>query len=51
MQKHLLPKMSETALSVELHNCKQGNKSVGEFGRSIEYLFTQLTLTQGNGDV
>lgn len=50
MQKHLLPKKSETALSVELHNCKQGNKSVEEFGKSIEYLFTQLTLTQANGD-
>lgn len=53
MKNNLLAKHSPTALSVELHNARQNEKSVDEFGRTIEELLVNLTIAQsdGNNDV
>lgn len=43
---HFLPKRSAPAIIAELQNTKQGNKSIEEYGRSIETLMSILTITQ-----
>lgn len=50
MRKHLLTQKSHTALLSKLSTCKQGNKSVAEFGKELEELFVDLTIAQAGGD-
>lgn len=47
---HLLPRKSAAALSFELHNAKQNQKSIDDFGKTIEELMVNLTLVQADGD-
>lgn len=47
---HFTTKKSATALSSKLNNIKQGQKSVEEFGKTIEELMTDLTISQSGGD-
>lgn len=50
IKSNLLTKKSAAALSAELHNTKQRNRSVEQFGKSIEELMVNLTLAQSDGD-
>lgn len=50
MKRHLLSKKSAAALSTQLHNVKQHQKTISEFGLEIENLFVNLTITQSEGD-
>ncbi|XP_057670057.1 putative uncharacterized protein DDB_G0286901 [Diorhabda carinulata] len=47
---NLLTKKSAAALSNELHNARQLEKSIDEFGKSLEDLLVNLTLAQADGD-
>lgn len=47
---HLLTKKSATALTSELHRARQYDKSIDEFGKTIEQLLLDLTLAQAEGD-
>lgn len=46
---HFISKKSAAALSIELHNAKQLQKSVEDFGKTIEDLMVNLTLSQADG--
>lgn len=50
MKQNLLTRKSAAVLSSDLHNSKQGNKTVEQFGKSIEELMVNLTITQSNGN-
>lgn len=50
MKNHLVTKHSAAVLSVQLNTAKQGNKSVEAFGKSIEELMVNLTISQASGD-
>lgn len=47
---HLLTKKSDTALQAKLFSSKQGSKSVVDFGKEIENLFVDLTISQADGN-
>lgn len=49
MQKFLLTKKSDTALQMMLNNARQGDKSISEFGKELERLFVDLTISQADG--
>lgn len=48
MKNHLLTKKSVSALSLDLHNSKQKNRSIEEFGKSVEELMLNLTLAEAD---
>jgi hypothetical protein len=50
IKKYLLPKKSYTAILSQLQRCRQGNRSIEDFGNEIEQLFANPTLTQADGD-
>ncbi|KAJ3655464.1 hypothetical protein Zmor_014595 [Zophobas morio] len=50
MKIHLLTRKSDTALQTKLMRTIQGNKSIEDFGKEIEDLFVNLTISQANGD-
>jgi hypothetical protein len=50
MRTHLITRKSDTALSAKLSRARQGNRSVESFGKEIENLFVDLTISQANGD-
>lgn len=49
LKKLFITKKSASALSVQLHNAKQNTQSVEQFGKSIEELLVNLTLSQAEG--
>lgn len=46
IKKHFLPVKSAGVLSVKLNTAQQGNRSIEEFGKSVEQLLVDLTITQ-----
>lgn len=50
MKEHLLPKKSDTTIQQQLQRARQDASSIEEFGKQIEQLFVDLTITQANGD-
>lgn len=50
MQKHLLTKKSYTSLQYQLTQCKQNRKPIDVFGMELEKLFTDLTISQADGN-
>lgn len=50
MKKHLLTRKSDTALQSRLQNVKQNNRSISDFGEEVERLFTDLTISQADGN-
>lgn len=50
MRTHLLSSKSAAALSIELHNIKQNNKTIDDYGKEIEELLVNLTIAQSDGD-
>lgn len=50
MRTHLLTKKSFTAIQSRLQNISQGQRSIEEYGSEIEKLFTDLTISQADGD-
>lgn len=50
LRKHFLTVKSAAALSVKLNNARQGSKPIEEFGKSIEELLVDLTITQAEGN-
>lgn len=50
LKQHLLTKKSYTAIQARLQSSKQGQRSIEEFGKDIEQLFTDMTISQADGD-
>lgn len=50
IRKHLLTPKSDIALQTKLNRMRQGDKSLEQYGRELEDLFVNLTITQANGD-
>ncbi|KAF5284345.1 hypothetical protein FQR65_LT13591 [Abscondita terminalis] len=50
-QQNFLQKKSSTALASQLQTARQANKSISDFGKSIEELLYQLTITQAGDNV
>lgn len=50
MRLHLLTRKSDTALQAKLQIARQGDKSVRDYGKEIESLFTDLTISQAEGN-
>lgn len=50
IKKHLLTRQSDTALQAKLFSTKQGDKCIAEFGKELEEIFVNLTISQANGD-
>lgn len=50
LRKHLLTTKSFTAIQSRLQNMNQGFRSIDEYGSEIEQLFTDLTISQADGD-
>lgn len=50
LRKHLLTKKSFTAIQSRLQNMNQSFRSIDEYGSEIEQLFTDLTISQADGD-
>lgn len=50
MKKHLLTRKSDTALQAQLTRARQGGKNIENFGKELEELFVNLTISQANGD-
>lgn len=50
IKKFLLTKKSPTALVTKLHNARQNNRSIENFGKEVEELFVQLTIAQADGN-
>lgn len=50
MRSRLLSKKSDTALQQQLQRARQDKESVEDFGKHIEKLFVDLTITQADGD-
>lgn len=46
---HFISVKSTSALALKLTNAKQGSKAVEDFGKSIEQLMVDLTITQAEG--
>lgn len=49
MKNNLLTKQSATALQLELLQSRQGSQSIEEFGKKLENLFVELTISQADG--
>lgn len=50
MRHHLLPQKSDTSLMHRLCTAKQGKETLENFGKTIESLFVDLTVTQAKGN-
>lgn len=50
MKTHLLTKKSSTALHSQLVNSSQGSRTIEEYGKTLEELFVQLTVSQADGN-
>lgn len=50
MKDTLLTKKSSTAVHSELINARQYSKSIDEYGKSLEKLFVDLTISEADGD-
>lgn len=50
MRKFLLIKKSATSLITQLSNCRQNNISIDQYGTKIEELFSELTISQADGN-
>lgn len=50
LRKHLLTTKSFTAIQSQLQNTNQGWRSLDEYGTEIEKLFTDLTISQADGN-
>lgn len=50
MRSRLLTIKSDTTLQSKLIHAKQGNRSIENFGKSLEELFVDLTISQAKGD-
>lgn len=50
MRSILLPKKSDTAIHSKLQHMKQNDKSIENYGKELEQLFVDLTITQANGN-
>lgn len=50
MKKHLLVKKSFTAIQQQLLRTTQNQRSIEAFGKEIENLFVELTISQSDGD-
>lgn len=50
LRNHFVTKKSISHLSTQLNDAKQGQKSIDQFGKSIEGLLTDLTIAQSEGD-
>lgn len=50
MRSILLPKKSDTAIQTQLQRIRQNNMSIEEYGKEIEQLFVDLTISQARGD-
>ncbi|XP_044755434.1 uncharacterized protein LOC123322034 [Coccinella septempunctata] len=48
MKKTLITKKSPTALSTQLHNLKQENKTIEDFAKLVEQLSLDLTIAQAD---
>lgn len=47
---HLLPKKSFVAIQSKLQSIQQGSNSIDTYGTEVEKLFTELTISQAEGD-
>ncbi|VVC87110.1 unnamed protein product, partial [Leptidea sinapis] len=50
MKQFLLTRKSDTAIQQQLQMAKQHQQSIEDFGKSIEQMFVELTISQSNGD-
>lgn len=50
MKKFLLTRSSDTALQMQLLRSRQGSRSIEEFGKELENLFVNLTISQANNN-
>lgn len=50
MRERLLAKKSDTAIQQKLQRVQQGTRRIEEFGKEIEQLFVDLTISQASGD-
>lgn len=50
MKNNLLTKQSSKALQLELLQSRQGSQSIEEFGKKLEDLFVELTISQADGN-
>lgn len=50
LKKHFLPKQSSTVLAAKLQATNQGNLNIEEYGRSIEALMSDLTISQADNN-
>lgn len=50
MRENLLPKKSDTAVQTKLLRSRQGDRTVENFGKELEQLFVDLTITQADGN-
>lgn len=50
LRRNFITKQAASAISIEIHNARQGQKSVEDYGQTIESLMVNLTLSQANGD-
>ncbi|OWR41286.1 hypothetical protein KGM_202837A, partial [Danaus plexippus plexippus] len=49
MKNNLLTKQSATALQLELLQSRQGSQSIEKFGKKLETLFVELSISQADG--
>lgn len=50
MRKELLPNKGATAIQKKLHNLRQNDMTVSDFGKEITELFVDLTISQADGN-
>lgn len=50
MRTHLITKKSFTAIQSRLQNISQGYRTIDEYGTELEQLFTDLTISQADGE-
>lgn len=50
MRQHLLSKKSDTTIQKRLQHTRQNRMSVEDYGKQIEDMFVDLTISQANGD-
>lgn len=50
MRKYLLTRKSETALQLQLNRTIQADKTIADFGKELEELFVNLTISQADGN-
>lgn len=50
LKRYFISKKSPYALSFKLQNARQNSKSIDDFGRSLEEILVDLTLTQADGN-